>query len=151
MAAALIASPALAAPSEKNSTPSTTYRFKGFSDSEVNGAATVGGLHDACQAKFGDKSRACTTAEYMLSPNLEFPTEHSWLMPAFVGGGGFATDNFPLAIDFSGHGGSVFQMACRSWNSASNTHRGLGINQNGRIDTQDCHIARPVTCCMPVK
>jgi len=147
MAASIIAGPALAV----DSTPSTTYRFKGFSNLKVDGAATVGGLHQACQARFGKIARACTTAEYMLSPKPRYPTEHAWLIPEFIGGGGFATDNFPLAIDFSGHGGSVFQMSCRSWNSNSAAHRGIGVNQNGRIDTQDCDVVRPVTCCKPVR
>ena len=55
------------------------YRFVGFSDPTnlLTGGPGLPALYDACQdpvTGFGPEARMCSTQEFILSTNIDFPT-----------------------------------------------------------------------------
>ncbi len=137
------------------------YRFVGFSDPTnlLVGGPGLPALYDACQDSvtgFGPEARMCSTREFILSTNVDFPTAtHAWIRPTIVGSGG------GLMLDISGHSENTvpnsIDFTCRGWTKifagSGLVVRGMGVGTQspGGISLSGCEQLGQVTCCAPLQ
>ena len=121
--------------------------FVGYSEDTVTGGEGIIGLNLPC-AEFG-AARVCTTKEFMLSINTDEPAASAWILSEIVGVSGGAPDVQPQCTDFSGDSRDCDQATCNSWAGGL-----LGLvvtDAGGGIETRQCNLPNPVTCCAPAQ
>ena len=138
LVAMMMAGPAHARGERFEPPPSGVFEFVGFSTGTVDGSVGVLAMHAACQTDFGADTRMCTSEEYFRSPGAADPgSDSAWVHGA-------------AAVSFFSN---VAAQNCNGWNDNSSTRRGLTVQENGIVNTDDsfCNVARPVTCCTRLK
>jgi len=134
---------------------SGVFQFVGFTDDvnnslddTIDGGQTMLEMHPLCQDDFGPQARMCTEKEFHLSPNAAPPAStDAWLHPTIFG-------DFTFLGHHSGKPTNDFfreRFTCEFWNNNSATLQGFAVDTNGRTQTRDCDVDRPVTCCAPAQ
>jgi hypothetical protein len=113
-----------------------TFKFVGFSTSQVDGSAGFFGMAAACQADFGPDSRLATTKEIVestIQPALI--GTRAWVQPVYV----VARDTGPF--DFSGYANPG---NCTAWTDTGGN--GFTVTSTGGFASNVCGATLPVAC-----
>ena len=113
-------------------------QFLGFSNDAVPADSRINGMHKACQATFGRKSRMCTDKEIFKSFNVPDISDlgPAWVHPHSNGGTGLYV-----------RGPGVEDLTCAQWKLTSGGGaRGLNI-EDYNFNQGACTQILPVACC----
>ena len=122
----LLAHTALGQPQRSND-----FQFVGFSTGTIDGVQGMIAMHAKCQEDFGASARMCTGEEFWLSPNATAPAAIAWVH----------------SVGFIGL--SQGRSSCNGWTSTGDN--GQGVTTSGKPSGLLCDVARPVTCCAPLR
>jgi len=125
-------------------TPSSEYKFVGYTVALTNGGATPFGMNSSCQAEFGSEARMATTKEVLQSiiqPSLQATA--AWAHPMIVSSeGGYL-------IDFSGYQIHRTWVSCEGWTFSTIGSNGLSIGPGGVVIHSSCESMLQVSCSAP--
>jgi len=119
------------APAQAQARRSNDYRFVGFSTGTIDGIQGMIAMHAKCQEDFGASARMCTGEEFWLSPSATAPAAIAWVH----------------SVDFIGL--SQGSSSCNGWTSTGDN--GQVVTTSGKPSALACNVARPVTCCVPLR
>ena len=140
------ASVAFGEPKDRKGSAGDVYRFVGFATTIPRlGIEGFVALHVSCQEDFGLLARMCTTEEFWLSPNADYPDELAWIH--MVGTRSGSLSDFTRGINFNENG------SCAGWSNAGDGPAvAPGGQSAGQMSSVPCGVvARPVTCCAPAQ
>lgn len=121
------------------------YRVVGFSTAQLQGNAGLLGMHNACQASFGNSARMATSMEVFLTPGLTTQSGSAWTQPVFMPGNGNVDQIFGSANSTNINNG----LTCYGWQLAGNTQGLIVQGANYSVGMGTCNTPRSAVCAQP--
>lgn len=135
------------------------YVFVGWSGSMKQGNAGLRAMNKACEDKYGQGARMCTSEDINKSWKIPAGTKVGWVNPSnitlgqFQSGDQWAIDG-PSGMRRTSTNLDSFlaeeRLSCRKWSTSNINCQGLTWHcgwENGTFRYMDCYYALPVACC----